>query len=65
MVLWNYLAQRRDDWWSFVEQEDSHGYGYNSMRYNAVLAITSLSQPSASHRARRSVYWWPPLNSWT
>ncbi len=32
MVLWNYLAER-PDWWCFAEQEDSHGYGENSMRY--------------------------------
>ena len=32
MVLWNYLAQR-PDWWCFVEQQDRHGYGENSMRY--------------------------------
>lgn len=32
MALWNYLSARTD-WWCFAEQEDSHGYGWNSMRY--------------------------------
>jgi hypothetical protein len=33
MLLWNYLAERPDDYWGFVEQEDPHRQDYNHMFY--------------------------------
>lgn len=33
MTLWHHLAGRRQDWWSFTEVKDRHGFGQNHMLY--------------------------------
>ena len=33
MTLWNYLATKHNEWWSFTAQEDAHGYGQAAMQY--------------------------------
>ena len=33
MTLWNHIAGRPQDWWSFTEIEDRHGLSQNHMLY--------------------------------